>query len=95
MLDAKFVEKPAVSPYVDDSSVPDFLRAKILKEQQHEVQRYNAVIQDPKVPFNSLDILTNEPKAVPYFQSLMDQYQVPGSVKVVDTQVPQIIPRKK
>ena len=92
MLDAKFVEKPSVSPYVNDSNVPSFLREKILKEQQWEIQRYKAVIDDPAVPFNRLDVLTNEPKAVPYFKSLMDQYSVPGSVKVVPTQIPQKIP---
>lgn len=37
MLDAKFVEKPAISPYVEESSVPDFLRTKILKEQQSKL----------------------------------------------------------
>ncbi len=95
MLDAKFVEKPDISPYVEDSSVPEFLRAKIRKEQNNEVKRYNAVIDDPDVPFNSLDIITNEPKAVPYFQSLMDQNKVPGSVKVVDTEIPQVKPKLK
>ena len=95
MLDAKFVEKPERSPYVDDSRMPEFLRTKIMKEQEHELQRYNALIKDPKVPFDRLNILTNEQRAVPYFQSLMDQLQVPGSVMVVDTKIPQIIPRKK
>jgi hypothetical protein len=95
MLDAKFVEKPAISPYINESSMPPYLREKILKEQQWEFQRYKAAIDDPAVPFNRLDVLTNEPRAVPYFQSLMDQYNVPGSVKIVPTQIPQKIPGAK
>jgi hypothetical protein len=89
MLDAKFVEKPAVSPYIPDSGAPAFLRQKILKEQEWEFERYKAAIDDPAVPFNRLDVLTNEPKAVPYFESLMAQYKVPGTVKVVPTKIPQ------
>jgi len=95
MLDAKFVGKPSASPYVTDSNVPSFLRDKILKEQQSEFLRYKAAIDDPAVPFNRLNVLTNEPKALPYFQSLMDQYKIPGTVKVVPTNVPQSTPKPR
>ncbi|WP_445405333.1 LysM peptidoglycan-binding domain-containing protein [Acinetobacter pittii] len=94
MLDAKFIEKPMNSPYVEGSKVPEFLRAKIMKEQQYEVQRYKTVIDDQTVPFKRLDILTNEPKAQQYFQNLMDQYNVPGTVKVVKTNIPQVFPKE-
>jgi len=92
MLDAKFVEKPANSPYVENSNLPSFLRDKNIKEQQWEFERYKAAIDDPVVPFNRPNVLTNEPKAVPYFQSLMDQFKVPGTVKVVPSQIPQKVP---
>jgi hypothetical protein len=95
MLDAKFVGKPSASPYVTDSNVPSFLRDKILNEQQSEFLRYKAAIDDPAVPFNRLNVLTNEPKALPYFQSLMDQYKIPGTVKVVPTNVPQSTPKPR
>ncbi|MBB6582006.1 hypothetical protein [Ralstonia solanacearum] len=93
LLDAKYVGDPSVSPYVDGSKVPLFLRDKILQQQQYEFQRYQAVINDPSVPFNSLNVLTNEPKAVPYFQRLFDQYKVPGQVQVVPTNIPQVGPK--
>ncbi|WP_343828854.1 hemagglutinin repeat-containing protein [Massilia aurea] len=92
MLDAKFVEKPANSPYIENSNVPSFLRDKIRNEQQWEFERYKAAINDPTVPFNRLEVLTNEPRAVPYFQSLMDQFNTPGTVKVVPTQIPKKVP---
>jgi hypothetical protein len=70
LLDAKYVGNPANSPYVDGSNVPQFLQDKIDLQQQYEFQRYQAVIADPSVPFNSLNVLTNEPAAVPYFHKL-------------------------
>jgi hypothetical protein len=90
LLDAKYVGNPKISPYVDNSNVPSFLKDKILMQQQYEFQRYKAVIDDPAIPFNRLNILTNEPAATPYFQRLMDLNKIPGEVKVVPTNVPQI-----
>lgn len=82
-LDAKYIGNPEVSPYVTDSNVPAFLKQKILNEQNYEIERYGAVIRDPAVPFNRLEILTNEPRSVSYFESLMQQHNVPGGVRVV------------
>lgn len=93
MLDAKYIGDPSISPYVDGSNVPSFLRDKILTQQQYEFQRYQSVINDPTVPFDSLNILTNEPGAVSYFQRLLDTYQIPGEVKVVPTNIPQVGPK--
>jgi hypothetical protein len=89
MLEAKYVGNPLNSPYVKGSNVPAFLQNKILAEQQYEFQRYQAVIADPTVPFDSLNVLTNEPAAVSYFQRFMSQYQIPGKVQVVPTNIPQ------
>lgn len=86
--EAKFVGDSGSSPFVEGSDAPDFIRSKILTEQQSEFQRFQSVIADPNVPFNSLNVLTNQPAAVPYFQNLMDLYQIPGSVKVVPTTIP-------
>ena len=87
MLEAKYVGDMARSPYVADSGIPAFLREKILKEQQSEFQRFKAVITDPSVPFNRVEVLTNHNDAVPYFRSLLNQYELPGTVRVVPTQV--------
>jgi hypothetical protein len=89
ILDAKFVEKPDISPYIHGSNAPDFLRQEVLKDQQSEFKRLAAAIDDPAVPFTRLEILTNDPRAVPYFQGLINQYKIPGTVRVVPTGVPQ------
>ncbi|WP_133638228.1 hypothetical protein [Photobacterium lutimaris] len=81
--------KPDRSPYVKDSKILPFLRDKILKEQSYELERLNAVIKDPEVPFNSLEVRTNELLAIPYFQSLIDKYDILGHVKFVETSIKQ------
>jgi hypothetical protein len=93
LLDAKYVGDPSISPYVDGSNAPSFLRDMVLVQQQYEFQRYQAVINGPSVPFENLNVLTNEPAAVPYFQRLFEQYQVPGEVQVVPTNIPQTGPK--
>jgi hypothetical protein len=89
ILEAKFIDKPGRSPFIEDSKLPPFLREKILKEQRHEFERLNAVIKDPKVPFNQLEVRINDQKGVPFFQSLIDEFQIPGQVKVVNTKIKQ------
>lgn len=89
ILEAKFIDKPGRTPFVEDSKIPPFLRDKIRKEQAHEFERLNAVIKDPEVPFNKLEVRINEPLAKPYFQSLIDKYEIPGHVKVVETLIKQ------
>jgi len=89
LQDAKYVGNASSSPYVDGSAAPPFLRSLILADQQSEFERYGAVIRDPSVPFDSLNVLTNEPAAVPYFQRLLSQYQIPGQVLVAPTSIGQ------
>jgi hypothetical protein len=82
LQDAKYIADPAKSPYVDGSKVPDFIRESIRDDFEDEVRRYGAVINDPNTPVTGLQIITNEPQAVPYFQSALQKYSVPGSVVV-------------
>ena len=89
ILEAKFIDKPGRSPFIEDSKIPQFLKDKIRKEQYHEFERLNAVLKDPDVPFNLLEVRINDPKGVPYFQSLVDEFKIPGKVKVVDTEIKQ------
>lgn len=86
--EAKYVGNALRSPYVIGSDVPDFVRAKVLRKQHNQFLRFGAVISDPTVPFTALHVLTNESKAVPYFQNLMSSYKIPGKVVVIPTKVP-------
>jgi RHS repeat-associated protein len=82
LLDAKFVEKPGRSPFIPGSDIPDFIRSKIAAKTADEFRRYAAVINDPSNPLTGLRVITNNSGAVPYFQGLMRQHGIPGSVVV-------------
>jgi hypothetical protein len=82
-LEAKHVGNPQRSPYVDGSDLPEPVRAAIQADLENELQRYGAVIRsDPHV--RQLEIITNEPRAVPKFEELMQRLGVPGQVRLVD-----------
>jgi hypothetical protein len=82
-LEAKHVGNPQRSPYVDGSTLPEPVRAAIQADLENELQRYGAVIRsDPHV--RQLEIITNEPRAVPKFEQLMQRLGVPGQVRLVD-----------
>jgi len=80
LLDAKFIDKPGRSPFIPGSGIPDFIRSKIAAKTDDEFRRYAAVINDPSNPLTGLRVITNHSDAVPYFQGLMQQHGIPGSV---------------
>jgi len=82
LLDAKYVEKPERSPFIDGSNCPDFIRESVKEEVDEEFRRYGAVINDESNPVQGLEVITNEEQAAPYFADLMDQHNVPGHVVV-------------
>ncbi len=82
LLDAKYVKNPDNSPYVPDSNMDEDIRGIINTKTDNEFRRYGAVINDPNTPVTGLEVITNEPRAVPYFQGLMNKYNIPGDVVV-------------
>jgi hypothetical protein len=52
---------------------------RILRDQ---FSRYAAIIRDPKSPAIALEVITNDPKAVPFFESLLRELKIPGEVVV-------------
>ena len=87
VLDAKFVDKPNVSPFVPGSDIKPEIRKVIHDKVRNEFRRLSAVIADPSVPFRRLEVRVNDPKAVPFFESLMSEYGIPGGVNIVETGV--------
>jgi hypothetical protein len=79
LLEAKYVGDPGRSPYVPDSSAPPFIREQVLNETEDEFRRYAAVVGDSGTPAKGLEVITNDHRAVPYFQSLQ-KYNIPGQV---------------
>ena len=82
LLEAKFVENPKNSPYVSDSNIPPFIRTKAVNDVENEFRRYAAVINDVNTPVVELQVIVNIEEAVPFFQSLLSKYNIPGSVVV-------------
>jgi hypothetical protein len=83
LLEAKFIENPVNSPYVSTSNVPPFIRAKILGDVENEFRRYTAVINDPNTPVVGLQVIVNLEEAVPFFEGLLSQFNLSGSVVVI------------
>ena len=79
-LEAKHVGNPARSPFIEDSSIHEPVRETIRAEQDDEFRRYGQVVDDPSNPVRHVEVITNDPRAVPYFERLMAKYDVPGQV---------------
>jgi hypothetical protein len=82
VLDAKHVGSPDRSPYVPGSSIPEPVRAKIHGDFEGELKRYAKVVQDSDNPMRALEIVTNDPRAVPYFEETLSKYDFPSRVIV-------------
>lgn len=83
LLEAKFIENPAKSPYISGSQIPPFIRTKIIGDVENEFRRYAAVINDPNTPINSLKIIVNMEEAKPFFKSLLLKFNLSGCVVVM------------
>jgi hypothetical protein len=82
LLDAKFVDNPDRSPFVPTSGLPPYVRQKIVAKLEDEFRRYAKVVNDAASPYRRLEVITNNERAVPFFEDLMRRYQIPGRVVV-------------
>ena len=74
--DAKYVGDVRKSPYVENSSAPEFLQIKI----KDEFERYSKVINADDNPLEGLEIFTNTEESSKYFQKLLDKFGINGKV---------------
>jgi hypothetical protein len=82
LLEVKFVEKPATSPFVIGSSCADVARQAIRAKEAYQFSRYASVIRDPATPAVGLEVIVNDSRAVAFFESLMREFEIPGRVVV-------------
>ena len=82
ILEAKFINKPLTSPFVPGLSIPDSIRAEIMKKVRDELKRVSTVIKSEATPFKSLEIITNSPEAKTNFESMLKELSVPGTVRL-------------
>jgi len=79
---AKYIDKPARSPFIADSQCPSFVRENAVTQVDDELRRYAAVIADSATPVKSLEVITSDARAVPFFEEPMSKYGIPGPVVV-------------
>lgn len=84
LQDAKLIEKPSRSPFVDAEPhpVPDHVREQILDKVHDELVRYAKVIHDPSTPIVGLEIVTNAQESVPFWTRMLKAHGIPGRVVV-------------
>lgn len=82
VLEAKFVANPNSSPYVPGSDIDPKFRPVLEAKTDNQFRRLAAIVTDPTTPVGALEVITNDERAVPYFESLMLKYHIPGRVVV-------------
>jgi hypothetical protein len=82
ILEKKFIDDPSASPFVPGSSIPDTVRAVILKKVRGELIRMRTVIESGSTPLKSVEIITNSEEAKTMFKAMLKEVSVPGTVHV-------------
>ena len=82
LLEAKYVENPARSPYISGSDCPPFVRDAAQQQADKEFERYAAVLADAKNPVGELEVITSDTRAVAFFEGLLRKYNIRGRVVV-------------
>ncbi|WNG34988.1 hypothetical protein F0U61_16025 [Archangium violaceum] len=82
LLEVKFVENPGSSPFVHGSSCGEGIRLAIRGKELAQFRRYAAILKDPDTPAVGLEVITNDARAVPFFESILQELSIPGRVVV-------------
>jgi hypothetical protein len=82
LVEVKHIGATDNSPFVPTSKCDDYVRSMIQEEVAEEFSRYAAVINDPQSPAVALEVVINESRAAPFFESLLRRYEIPGEVLV-------------
>ncbi len=88
LLEVKHVDKPESSPFVKGSRCDEAVRGMIRDKELEQFSRYAAVLKDPATPAVGLELILNDARAVPFFESLMRELGIPGRIVVISGQTP-------
>ena len=87
ILDAKFTDNFRSSPYIPSSSIyPPIFQSALTKERE-QFEKFKILVDDPSIPFDEVEVLVNDARTAPYFQDLLDEFNLPVRVRVVPTQI--------
>jgi hypothetical protein len=80
IVDAKFVRDPQLTCYTvgNSNQRPPFIYDNIMSQEQGQLDRYGAVLDDPKNQARLMEIDTNDPLAAQYFQVMLDMNGIHG-----------------
>ncbi|MFJ9461658.1 restriction endonuclease fold toxin-2 domain-containing protein [Kitasatospora sp. NPDC101447] len=85
-IDAKYIgqQKSCKSPFRLDNADGVFESAyeNTMKRESAKPEKYASALSDPRNKVNHLELITNDPKASAYFQSLMTAQGVTGRVRI-------------
>jgi hypothetical protein len=82
VVEVKHVGDPGRSPFISGSKCDEGVRLAIHRGVIDEFERYAAVIKDPNNPIVALEVIVNDERAVPFFESLLMKFGIPGEVLV-------------
>jgi hypothetical protein len=82
LVEVKHIGAADNSPFVPGSKCDDYVRSMIQDEVAEEFSRYAAVINDPRTPAVALEVVVNESRAAPFFETLLRRFEIPGEVLV-------------
>jgi hypothetical protein len=79
LRETEYAGDPKTSPFLSSSNkVHELIR----NQARDEFRRYAEVIRDPRSPALGLEVITNDARAVPLFQSWLKEFGIPGHVVV-------------
>jgi hypothetical protein len=82
VVEVKHVGDAGKSPFIPGSKCDEGVRLAIQRGVTDEFERYAAVIKDPNTPIVALEVIVNDARAVPFFESLLMKFGIPGEVLV-------------
>lgn len=82
LLEVKHVGDAEKSPFIAGSKCAETARIMILDALMDEFARYAAVIKDPNTPVVGIEVIVNDTRAVPLFESILKKFDIPGEVVV-------------
>ncbi|GAB7189004.1 hypothetical protein ATKI12_8835 [Kitasatospora sp. Ki12] len=85
-IDAKYIgqQKSCKSPFRLDNAdgVFEFAYEHTMQGESTKLEKYASALKDPRNKVNHLELITNDPQASAYFQSLMTAQGVTGRVRI-------------
>ncbi len=82
LVEVKHVGDANNSPFIAGSKCDERVRLVIQKGVSQEFARYAAIINDANTPVVALEVIVNDARAVPFFESLLMRFGIPGEVLV-------------